>query len=78
MPHDRYIRGSINAVLNGLVRDGVVCGFTTDFGPHKPASEKVQITVGAGSAMDHVSVHKTVTEALDRFADVLSVRVTAG
>lgn len=58
-------RGSINVVLNRLVREGVITGFKTNFGD-KDGADHPRVTVTAATpseeALDHVRV--VVSDAL--------------
>ena len=72
------LRGDINAVLNGLVRDGVIAAFETSFEKLKPTKLPVRITVVAPSANSPEGVKHAVTTALNRFAKDVSVTVKAG
>jgi hypothetical protein len=73
----RSMRGDVNAILNGLVRDGVIAGFQTSFDSDYALAPRVRVTVLVGSAVKPDVVKSTVAEALDRFKDRLSVRVKA-
>lgn len=76
-PRERPIRGDVNVILNGLLREGVIAGFETSFDKEAPA-KRVGITVVAGTAMSPKAVEKAIRAALDRFSDQVSVTVKPG
>ena len=76
MASDRPIRGDVNVILNGLVRDGVIAGFETSF--DKLTTRRVRITVVAPSANSPEAVERAVTTALDRYAHDVNVEVKTG
>ena len=71
------LRGNLNLILNGLIRDGVIASFETSFG-EKASTKPVRITVVAPSANSPEAVKHAVTTALNRFAKDVSVTVKAG
>jgi F420-dependent methylenetetrahydromethanopterin dehydrogenase len=76
-PRERPIRGDVNVILNGLLREGVIAGFETSFDKEAPA-KRVGITVVAGTAMSPEAVEKAIRTALDRFSDQVIVTVKPG
>jgi hypothetical protein len=73
MPGEPKIRGKVNAVLNRLVRDGVIAGFRTSFGRvNEPGTPIITVTAPEGAAEDDVKVR-----VMDALADVvIGVSVT--
>jgi hypothetical protein len=73
----RYFRGNLNVVLNGLVRDGVIVGFqTANF--ESGATGDPEVTVLAGTTVDHEVVRNAVCKALEPVSETLIVTVKAG
>ena len=63
MPGVSKIRGKVNIVLNGMVREGVIAGFRTNFGVDSEfGAPVVTITVPEGQSRDEVKAR--VVEAL--------------
>jgi hypothetical protein len=57
MPGVRTIRGKVNVVLNGLVREGVITRFRTNFDVHDEASAPVvTVTTPSGRSPEDVQV----------------------
>ena len=71
-------RGDMNAILNGLVREGVIAAFETSFEQLNATKLPVRITVVAPSANSPEAVKHAVITALNRFGDEVSVMVKAG
>ena len=60
MPGVRTIRGKVNVVLNGLVREGVITGFRTNFDvPEGISGPIVTVTVPASGSPEDVQVRVT-------------------
>ena len=60
MPGVRTIRGKVNVVLNGLVREGVITGFRTNFDvPERLSGPIVTVTVPASGSPEDVQVRVT-------------------
>jgi len=72
----RSLRGDVNAILNKLVRDGMIVGFRTNFDLRTPAEP--ELTVFAGAALDHERVEEVVCEALEALPETIIVTVKAG
>ena len=66
------IRGKVNVVLNGLIRDGVIAGFRTNFGrDDEPGAPLITVTTPEGGSPDDVKVR-----VMDVLVDVVvGVRV---
>jgi hypothetical protein len=57
MPGVRTIRGKVNVVLNGLVREGVITGFRTNFdAPERLSGPFVTVIVPASRSPEDVRV----------------------
>ena len=84
--NDPRIRGDINAILNGLVRLGVISSFETSFSADDgvrrakglASPEPVTITVLTGTATNPDAAEIAVHEALERFSDQVEVILKAG
>jgi hypothetical protein len=76
MPDTRRIRGDINVILNRLVGEGVIAGFTTSF--DDKSAGRVAISVVAGSATNPKVVRLAVRTELKRFLDQVTVVVKPG
>jgi hypothetical protein len=71
------LRGDINKVLNGLVREGVISAFQTNFdGPSEALG--VHVIVTPTSATNRDAVRKTVAQALGALAREVTVTVKPG
>ena len=71
------LRGDINKVLNGLVRDGVIVGFQTNFGtPAEPYGVHVIVTPAA--ATNREAVRHAVANALTPLSEQVTVTVKPG
>jgi hypothetical protein len=67
MPDGRKIRGQVNVVLNGLIRDGVISAFRTNFGrDNEPGAPIITVTTPEGGSPDDVKAH-----VMDALADVV-------
>ena len=73
---NRSVRGDVNVILNGLVRDGVIAGFSTNFGENP--KERAKVVVVAGSATNPKVVKLAVRTALQRFSLDVVVSVKPG
>ena len=73
MPGVRTIRGKVNVVLNGLVREGVITGFRTNFdAPEGISGPVVTVTVPASRSPEDVRVR-----VMDALMDVaIGINVT--
>ena len=61
------IRGKVNVVLNGLIREGVIAGFRTNFGRDgEPGAPLITVTTPEGGSPDGVKVR-----VMDALADVV-------
>jgi hypothetical protein len=66
MPGELKIRGKVNVVLNGLVREGVIAGFRTTFGAEGEfGAPVVTITVSDGQSPGEVKAR-----VMDALADI--------
>lgn len=52
MPGPSSIRGDVNAILNGLIREGVITGFETNFGTPLAAALALHVRVTADLITD--------------------------
>jgi hypothetical protein len=73
---DNYLRGDVNVILNKLVQDGIIVGFSTNF--DKRSTAQPEVTVVAGTAMDHKRVEDAVCRALEPVPETIIVTVKAG
>ena len=73
---NRSVRGDVNVILNKLVREGIIVGFSTNFDTRSTAEPEV--TVIAGTAMDHGRVQDAVCRALEPVPETIIVTVKAG
>lgn len=73
----RSLQGDINIILNGLVRDGVIAGFSTNLGENSP-NECPKITVVPSTATNPKIVKLAVRTALQQFLREVAVTVKAG
>ncbi len=78
MPDSRRVRGDVNAILNRLIRDGVIAAFETKQDSTSALVSRLRIFVVPGSATDPNAAKRAVTTALENFSDLVSVRVKAG
>ncbi len=77
MPGEPKIRGKVNIVLNGLVREGVIAGFRTTFDVEGEfGAPVVTITVPEGQSPDEVKAR--VMEALAEAAVGIDIVVEPG
>jgi hypothetical protein len=71
------LRGDINKVLNGLVREGVISAFQTNFdGPSEAFG--VHVIVTPTTATNREAVRNTVAQALGALAREVTVTVKPG
>jgi hypothetical protein len=70
------LRGDVNAILNGLVREGVISAFQTNFGTPAEALG-VHIIITPASATDREGVRRTVAAALDGLSEQVTITVKA-
>ena len=74
MAYPRTLRGNINALLNPMVRDGVIAGFSTNlFG--KPPPDQPVIRIFPKEGDDPSQVEREVREALVGLGVSLDVRI---
>ena len=73
MSGEPKVRGKVNMVLNGLVREGVIAGFRTTFGrDNEPGAPIITVTTPEGGSPDDVKLR-----VMDALADVaIGVGVT--
>lgn len=70
------LRGDVNAILNRLVREGVISAFQTNFGT-PPEAFGVHIIITPPSASDREAVRRTVGQALDGLSEQVTITVKA-
>jgi hypothetical protein len=70
------LRGDVNAILNGLVREGVISAFQTNFGTPAEAYG-VHVIVTPAGATDREGVRRTVSQALDSLSEQVTITVKA-
>lgn len=67
MSGEPKVRGKVNMVLNGLVREGVIAGFRTTFGrDNEPGAPIITVTTPEGGSPDDVKLR-----VMDALADVV-------
>ncbi len=74
MPARRKLHGSINAILNPLVRDGLITGFQTNLQDREPEDEIV-VTVTAPKADEIDGTWDRVRQALETLPIDVVIRV---
>jgi hypothetical protein len=74
MAGEPKIRGKINAVLHGLVREGVISRFRLDFGDDDALSDPI-VTVAVSEGQSLEDVRMSVIDALAAVA--IGIDVTA-
>ena len=72
------MRGDVNAILNRLMREGVIAAFDTKQDSNYALARRLRVFVVPGSATDPDAAKRTVMTALEGFSDQVSVRVKAG
>jgi hypothetical protein len=65
----------VNVILNKLVQDGIIVGFSTNF--DRRSTAEPEVTVLAGTAMDHERVQDAVCGALEPLPETIIVAVKA-
>lgn len=70
------LRGDVNAILNRLVREGVISAFQTNFGTPAEAYG-VHVIITPGSATDGERVRRTVSQALENLSEQVTITVKA-
>ena len=70
------LRGDVNAILNRLVREGVISAFQTNFGTPAEAFG-VHIIITPPSATDRDAVRRMVAQALDGLSEPVTITVKA-
>ena len=70
------LRGDVNAILNRLVREGVISAFQTNFGTPAEAYG-VHVIVTPASVTDREAVRRAVAQALDSLSEQVTVTVKA-
>ena len=74
MPDRRCVRYEVNAVLNGLIGNGVIAACGTTFGAAEQDGA-VQVTITPGRSVDaHVAL-RSVRSALEAFEDRVIITV---
>ena len=71
------LRGDVNAILNRLVREGVISAFQTNFGTPAEAFGVHIIIITPPSATDREAVRRTVGQALDGLSEQVTITVKA-
>ena len=74
MPSPRTLRGDINAILNTMVRDGAIAGFSTNFFS-KPSPEQTVIRIFPKEGDDLIQVERAVRQALAGLRISLDVQI---
>ncbi len=74
MPSPRTLRGDINAILNTMVRDGVIAGFSTNLFS-KPPPEQPVIRIFPKEGDDPARVEREVRKALAGLNVSLDVQI---
>ncbi len=74
MPYGRKLHGDINALLNPMVRDGLITGFRTNLQDRAPDDEIV-VSVTAPKADEIDGTWDRVKQALDRLPVDVVIRV---
>ncbi len=67
------LRGDINAILNPLVADGTIKGFSTNL-YEKPAPDQTVVTVLADSQREAEEACRKVSQALERLGQHVAVQ----
>ena len=70
------LRGDVNAILNRLVREGVISAFQTNFGTPAEAYG-VHVIITPGSATDRERVRSIVAQALQNLSEQVTITVKA-
>ncbi len=70
------LRGDVNAILNRLVREGVISAFQSNFGTPAEAYG-VHIIITPASATDREAARRTVAAALDGLSEQVTITVKA-
>jgi hypothetical protein len=68
----------VNVILNGLVRQGVIAGFTTGFERRADMTKPVHVAVTLDSATSPDAAERAVMHALARFSSRIRVTLKAG
>ncbi len=74
MPGSGSLRGNINAILNPMVREGYIKGFSTNLYGARPP-EQVIVRVIARAESETGSIRRRVLEALEPFSENITVMV---
>ena len=78
VPDNRRLRADVNAILNALVREGVIAAFDSKQDSTSALVRRLRIFVVPSSATDPIAAKRAVMTALERFSGSVSVRVKAG
>ena len=78
MRDSRRLSGDVNAILNVLIRDGVIAAFEAKQDSTSALVRRLRIFVVPSSATDPIAAKRAVMTALERFSGSVSVRVKAG
>jgi hypothetical protein len=70
----RTLRGNINAILNPMIRDGAIAGFSTNLSSKPPSGQPV-IRIFPKEGDDPARVEREVREALAGLGASLDVRI---
>ncbi len=73
MPYPRTLRGDLNAILNPMVRDGAIAGFSTNFFSKRSPEQMVIRIFPKGD--DPARVEREVREALAGLSVSLNVQI---
>ncbi len=74
MASPRTLRGNSNAILNRMIRDGVIAGFSTNF-VSKPTPEQTVIRIFPKDEDDLARVEREVRKALAGLGISLDVQI---
>ncbi len=74
MVYPRSLRGDINAILNRLVSDGAIKGFSTNLF-EKPVPEQPLATIAVHRREDAEVAYRKVTQALEPLSQHIIVSV---
>ncbi len=74
MPHRRKLHGSINAILNPMVRDGLITGFRTNL-QDRERDDEIVVTVTAPNADEIDGTWDRVRQALETLPVDVVIRV---
>ncbi len=74
MPSPRTLRGNISAILNPMVRDGAIAGFSTNFFSN-PTPEQTVIRIFPNEGDDPARVEREIRAAMAGLGVSLDVQI---